>query len=93
MDRVCARNGHEGFRCRRAFLSSFIAKRSRRACCRALVAYRTSSLSAKLDEDYQWEYLAECDSHTVTGWNKRWEIVNSHFTKDVAEGIHPPQAA
>lgn len=40
-----------------------------------------------LDEDDQWEYLAECDSHTVTGWNKRWEIVNSHFTKDAAEAF------
>ncbi|ROM94434.1 hypothetical protein [Pseudomonas brassicacearum] len=40
-----------------------------------------------LDEDDQWEYLSECDSHTVTGWNKRWEIVNSHFTKDAAEAF------
>jgi hypothetical protein len=40
-----------------------------------------------LDEDDQWEYLAECDSHTVTGWNKHWEIVNSHFTKDAAEAF------
>lgn len=40
-----------------------------------------------LDEDDQWDYLAECDDHTVTGWNKRWEIVNSHFTKDAAEAF------
>jgi hypothetical protein len=40
-----------------------------------------------MDEDDQWEYLSECDSHTVTGWNKRWEIVNSHFTKDAAEAF------
>jgi hypothetical protein len=40
-----------------------------------------------LDEDDQWEYLSERDSHTVTGWNERWEIVNSHFTKDAAEAF------
>ncbi|MDR7109243.1 hypothetical protein [Pseudomonas frederiksbergensis] len=40
-----------------------------------------------MDEDDQWEYLSECDSHTVTGWNERWEIVNSHFTKDAAEAF------
>lgn len=41
----------------------------------------------ELDEDDQWEFLAELDDHTVTGWNKRWEIVNSHFTKDAAEAF------
>ena len=40
-----------------------------------------------LDEDDQWDILRELDSHTVTGWNKRWEIVNSHFTKDAAEAF------
>jgi hypothetical protein len=40
-----------------------------------------------MDEDDQWEYLSECDNHTVTGWNERWEIVNSHFTKDAAEAF------
>jgi hypothetical protein len=40
-----------------------------------------------LDEDDQWEYLAERDDHTVTGWNKRWEIMNSHFTRDAAEAF------
>jgi hypothetical protein len=40
-----------------------------------------------LDEDDQWEILSELDSHTVTGWNKRWEIVNSHFTKNAAEAF------
>ncbi|MNQ98781.1 hypothetical protein D3C85_1144890 [compost metagenome] len=40
-----------------------------------------------LDEDDQWDYLAECDDHTVTGWRKRWEIVNSHFTRDAAEAF------
>jgi hypothetical protein len=40
-----------------------------------------------LDEHDQWDTLGELDSHTVTGWNKRWEIVNSHFTKDAAEAF------
>lgn len=40
-----------------------------------------------LDEDDQWDYLAELDDHTVTGWNKRWEIVNSHFTREAAEAF------
>ncbi|WP_421551686.1 hypothetical protein [Pseudomonas yamanorum] len=35
----------------------------------------------------QWELLGELDDHTVTGWNKRWEIVNSHFTKDATEAF------
>jgi hypothetical protein len=41
----------------------------------------------ELDEDDQWEFLAELDDHTVTGWNHHWEIVNSHFTKDAAEAF------
>ncbi|PVZ52545.1 hypothetical protein C9422_30505 [Pseudomonas sp. B1(2018)] len=40
-----------------------------------------------LDDDNQWEILSELDSHTVTGWNKRWEMVNCHFTKDAAEAF------
>lgn len=40
-----------------------------------------------LCEDDQWEYLAECDDHTVTGWNERWEIVSSHFTREAAEAF------
>lgn len=40
-----------------------------------------------LTEDDQWETLSELDDHTVTGWNKRWEIVSSHFTKDAAEAF------
>nr|WP_314569225.1 hypothetical protein [uncultured Pseudomonas sp.] len=40
-----------------------------------------------LDQDDQWEFLGELDDHTVTGWNKRWEIVNSHFTKEAAEAF------
>ncbi|AZO90986.1 hypothetical protein BOO88_19510 [Stutzerimonas stutzeri] len=41
----------------------------------------------ELDTDAQWEMLGELDDHTVTGWNKRWEIVNSHFTKAAAEAF------
>lgn len=41
----------------------------------------------ELDADDQWEVLGELDDHTVTGWNKRWEIVNSHFTKEAAEAF------
>lgn len=40
-----------------------------------------------LDEHDQWDTLGELDSHTVTGWNKRWEMVNSHFTKDATEAF------
>ena len=40
-----------------------------------------------LDSDDQWDLLGELDDHTVTGWNKRWEIVNIHFTKDAAEAF------
>lgn len=39
------------------------------------------------DDGDQWDLLGELDDHTVTGWNKRWEIVNSHFTKDAAEAF------
>lgn len=38
-------------------------------------------------EGNQWEILSELEDHTVTGWNTRWEIVNSHFTKDAAEAF------
>lgn len=40
-----------------------------------------------LTTDDQWEYLGDLDDHTVTGWNKSWEIVNSHFTKEAAEAF------
>lgn len=52
----------------------------------ALMADRECSFM-DMDEDDQWEYLAECDDHTVTAWNKRWEIMNSHFTRDAAEAF------
>lgn len=41
----------------------------------------------ELDTDDRWEFLGELDDHTVTGWNKRWEIVSSHFTKEAAEAF------
>ena len=41
----------------------------------------------RADQDDQWEILSELEDHTVTGWNTRWEIVNSHFTKDAAEAF------
>ena len=40
-----------------------------------------------LCESDQWEILAELDDYTVTGWQERWEIINSHFTKDAAEAF------
>lgn len=40
-----------------------------------------------LTEDDQWEVLDNLDDHTVTGWDDRWEYVNSHFTKDAAEAF------
>lgn len=52
----------------------------------ALMADRECSFM-DMDEDDQWDYLAELDDHTVTGWNKRWEIVNSHFTREAAEAF------
>ncbi|BBP60415.1 hypothetical protein [Pseudomonas sp. St316] len=52
----------------------------------ALIADRECGFM-DMDEDDQWEYLGECDDHTVTGWNKRWEIVNSHFTREAAEAF------
>ncbi|MBX8621685.1 hypothetical protein K4754_06555 [Pseudomonas glycinae] len=52
----------------------------------ALIADRECGFM-DLDEDDQWDYLADLDDHTVTGWNKRWEIVNSHFTRDAAEAF------
>ena len=41
----------------------------------------------RADQDDQWGILSELEDHTVTGWNTRWEIVNSHFTKDAAEAF------
>lgn len=41
----------------------------------------------ELPESDQWDILGELDDHTVTGWDERWEYVNSHFTKDAAEAF------
>ena len=41
----------------------------------------------KASESDQWEVLGELPNHTVTGWDDRWEIVNSHLTKDAAEAF------
>lgn len=40
-----------------------------------------------LDADDQWCVLGELEDHTVTGWDERWEYVNSHFTKEAAEAF------
>ncbi|MNO78986.1 hypothetical protein D3C76_701420 [compost metagenome] len=35
----------------------------------------------------QWDILTALEDYTVTGWQERWEIINSHFTKDAAEAF------
>lgn len=45
------------------------------------------SLFCELDEDSQWDVLSDLENHTVTGYEERWEYVNSHFTKDAAEAF------
>jgi len=35
----------------------------------------------------QWDILSDLPEHTVSGWDERWEIVNSHFTKEAAEAF------
>lgn len=40
-----------------------------------------------LDESDQWRILGDLDDHTVSGWDERWEYVNSHFTKEAAEAF------
>lgn len=41
----------------------------------------------KLPEWQQWDFLESLPDHIVTGWDERWEYVNSHFTKDAAEAF------
>jgi hypothetical protein len=41
----------------------------------------------ELDANDQWDLLADMDDHTVTGYDERWEYVNSHFTKEGAEAF------
>lgn len=40
-----------------------------------------------LAEHDQWDVLADLPEHTVSGWDERWDIVNSHFTKEAAEAF------
>lgn len=41
----------------------------------------------ELDYHGQWDVLSDLDNHTVTGYEEKWEYVNSHFTKDAAEAF------
>ena len=41
----------------------------------------------ELGDSEQWDVLSDLPDHTVTGWQDRWEHVNSHFTKDAAEAF------
>ncbi len=41
----------------------------------------------KVDEQDQWDMIALLDDHTVSGWNDRWDYVNSHLTKEAAEAF------
>lgn len=40
-----------------------------------------------LEEYEQWDLLADLPEHTVSGWDERWDHVNSHFTKEAAEAF------
>jgi hypothetical protein len=40
-----------------------------------------------LNDGDQWNILSELDDHVVTGYEERWEYVNSHFTKDAAKAF------
>ncbi len=40
-----------------------------------------------LEEYEQWDILAELPEHTVSGWDERWNYVNSHLTKEAAEAF------
>lgn len=41
----------------------------------------------KADASDQWYLIGELDDHTVTGYTWEWEYVNSHFTREGAEGF------
>lgn len=41
----------------------------------------------ELDEEAQWEVLADLDGHTVCGIKKVWHYVNAHFTREAAEAF------
>lgn len=40
-----------------------------------------------LDASDQWDVLGELPDHRVMGWDEQWEYVNSHFTREAAEGF------
>ncbi|HCR1905256.1 TPA: hypothetical protein ONC25_002580 [Enterobacter asburiae] len=40
-----------------------------------------------LDEDAQWEVLADLDGHTVCGTRKEWQNINAHLTREAAEAF------
>lgn len=40
-----------------------------------------------LTEDDRLEIILQCDGHTITGWDERWEHVGTHFTKEAAEAF------
>ena len=40
-----------------------------------------------LEEYEQWDILGDLPDHTVSGWDERWDYVNSHFTKEAAEAF------
>lgn len=41
----------------------------------------------QLKESDQWDVLECLPDHNVTGWDERWEHVNSHFTRAAAEAF------
>ena len=43
------------------------------------------NLFMDLCESAQWTILEDLDNHTVSGWDYRWDYINSHFTKAAAE--------
>ena len=61
--------------------------RNEKACLNKKAQAYCERKFMRADEGEQWEILSELEDHTVTGWNTRWEIVNSHFTKDAAEAF------
>lgn len=41
----------------------------------------------ELDEEAQWEVMADQEDHTVCGIKKEWQYVNAHFTREAAEAF------
>jgi len=48
-------------------------------------SYETPFL--EVDEQDQWDMIALLDDHTVSGWDERWDYVNSHLTKEAADAF------